>query len=299
LTIAAESEEIPYYPLDIDMTAFAELVKILSALGNEDALAIFLYTSNGISSSKEAIQTLGLTQKRFYSRLKDLIDNKLVEKVEGEYRHTALGRILCDLGLSLEELLVNKEKLEIINQLNRANISEKEREDLMNLFSINSIDTTSDIKIISSFEELVSKTVDMIQKSKRSVLLATQYVDHRVIDTSFHAVERGVKIKGIISQADNFTQVMKIVFSLMTNPKQAHFLTKFLKSDDFQTRFTKIPYTFLTVDSKYSIIEIKNPVTDQYEFALIINNEVYSRKMENIFNSLWDMASDIKNKLQL
>lgn len=281
------------------MTAFAELVKILSALGNEDALAIFLYTSNGISSSKEAIQTLGLTQKRFYSRLKDLIDNKLVEKVEGEYRHTALGRILCDLGLSLEELLVNKEKLEIINQLNRANISEKEREDLMNLFSINSIDTTSDIKIISSFEELVSKTVDMIQKAKRSVLLATQYVDHRVIDSSFHAVERGVKIKGIISQADNFTQVMKIVFSLMTNPKQATFLTKFLKSDDFQTRFTKIPYTFLTVDSKDSIIEIKNPVTDQYEFALIINNEVYSRKMENIFNSLWDTASDIKNKLQL
>lgn len=299
MTIAAESEEIPYYPLDVDMTAFAELVKILSALGNEDALAIFLYTSNGISSSKEAIQTLGLTQKRFYSRLKDLIDNKLVEKVEGEYRHTALGRILCDLGLSLEELLVNKEKLEIINQLNRANISEKEREDLMNLFSINSIDTTSDIKIISSFEELVSKTVDMIQKAKRSVLLATQYVDHRVIDTSFHAVERGVKIKGIISQADNFTQVMKIVFSLMTNPKQATFLTKFLKSDDFQTRFTKIPYTFLTVDSKDSIIEIKNPVTDQYEFALIINNEVYSRKMENIFNSLWDTASDIKNKLQL
>lgn len=299
MTIAAESEEIPYYPLDVDMTAFAELVKILSALGNEDALAIFLYTSNGISSSKEAIQTLGLTQKRFYSRLKDLIDNKLVEKVEGEYRHTALGRILCDLGLSLEELLVNKEKLEIINQLNRANISEKEREDLMNLFSINSIDTTSDIKIISSFEELVSKTVDMIQKAKRSVLLATQYVDHRVIDSSFHAVERGVKIKGIISQADNFTQVMKIVFSLMTNPKQATFLTKFLKSDDFQTRFTKIPYTFLTVDSKDSIIEIKNPVTDQYEFALIINNEVYSRKMENIFNSLWDTASDIKNKLQL
>jgi len=281
------------------MTAFAELVKILNALGNEDALAIFLYTNNGISSSKEAIQTLGLTQKRFYSRLKDLIDNKLVEKVEGEYRHTALGRILCDLGLSLEELLINKEKLEIINQLNRANISEKEREDLMNLFSIDSIDTTSDIKIISSFEELVSKTVDMIQKAKRSVLLATQYIDHRVIDTSFHAVERGVKIKGIISQADNFTQVMKIVFSLMTNPKQATFLTKFLNSDDFQTRFTKIPYTFLTVDSKDSIIEIKNPVTDQYEFALIINNEVYSRKMESIFNSLWDTASDIKNKLQL
>jgi predicted transcriptional regulator len=299
LTIATESEEIPCYPLDVDMTAFAELVKILNALGNEDALAIFLYTNNGISSSKEAIQTLGLTQKRFYSRLKDLIDNKLVEKVEGEYRHTALGRILCDLGLSLEELLINKEKLEIINQLNRANISEKEREDLMNLFSIDSIDTTSDIKIISSFEELVSKTVDMIQKAKRSVLLATQYIDHRVIDTSFHAVERGVKIKGIISQADNFTQVMKIVFSLMTNPKQATFLTKFLNSDDFQTRFTKIPYTFLTVDSKDSIIEIKNPVTDQYEFALIINNEVYSRKMESIFNSLWDTASDIKNKLQL
>jgi len=162
------------------MTAFAELVKILNALGNEDALAIFLYTNNGISSSKEAIQTLGLTQKRFYSRLKDLIDNKLVEKVEGEYRHTALGRILCDLGLSLEELLINKEKLEIINQLNRANISEEEKQGLMELFSLDLSGGTDKIRVITSFEDLVNITVETIDNAEKRLELATQYIDNRI-----------------------------------------------------------------------------------------------------------------------
>ena len=299
MTIAAESEEIPWYPLDVDMTAFAELVKILNALGNEDALAIFLYTNNGISSSKEAIQTLGLTQKRFYSRLKDLIDNKLVEKVEGEYRHTALGRILCDLGLSLEELLINKEKLEIINQLNRANISEEEKQGLMELFSLDLSGGTDKIRVITSFEDLVNITVETIDNAEKRLELATQYIDNRVIDSGFRALERGIVGRVLLSQVDQITKTMKIMFSLLTNPGQISSFFNFLKSPDIQIRKIRLPYTFLIVDKKICIIEIKDQISDIYKFAIYINDEIIANKLMEVYDSFWENSEDLKDKIKM
>ena len=56
-----------------------ELKEILAALANEDAIKIFLTARRGIEKSTKTIQELGLTQKRYYSRLKELMEAGLVE----------------------------------------------------------------------------------------------------------------------------------------------------------------------------------------------------------------------------
>ena len=83
MDVSQASEQGTEYSLDVSMDTFTNMVKILNALGNDDALSIFMYTVDGIKSSKQAILELGLTQKRFYSRLKDLIDVGFIEKDGG------------------------------------------------------------------------------------------------------------------------------------------------------------------------------------------------------------------------
>lgn len=296
----SEEESIPDYPIDVSMEAFADMVKILDALGNEDSLAIFLFAQEGIQSSKDAIQVLGLTQKRFYSRLKDLLENKLLEKVEGEYRHTLLGKIVYDMGISLETILKNQEKLKIMNQMSKAkDLTDNERKELMHIFNIDISSPLKGARMVDSFDELVSITVNMMEGADEEIMMATQYIDQRVIDTGFKVIEKGVKIKGIVAQPDQFTHIMKILLSIISNPKQISFLTNYLKSPDFEVRFTSIPYTFIVADKKKSMIELKNPITNQFQFAFVIESEKFSEKLAFVFESLWETATELKEKIKI
>jgi len=299
MTSIQDAEQLADFPLDVSMKAFTDLVKILNALGNEDALAIFIYAKDGISSSKDAIETLGLTQKRFYSRLKDLLDTHLVEKIEGEYKHTALGKILCDLGFSMEDLLLNKDKLALMNQLNRANISDKERNELMQVLSFDVVSHSKETRIFFTFNELVSETGKMLDSAQEEILMATQYIDQRVIDKGLKALNRGVYIRAIAAQAEQLSQAIKIIFSFITNPKQISFFTDFLKSPEFNVRMASIPYTFFVVDSKKSVLEIKDPVTDNFQFGFYIENEIVAKKLRTIFDSVWEIGVDLKEKIKL
>jgi len=300
MDIAAESEQVPDYPLDVSMAAFADMAKILSALGNEDALAIFIYAKNGIESSKDAIRVLGLTQKKFYSRLKDLIDNKLIEKNEGMYRHTALGEILLKMGLSMEELIINKDKLSILNKLNKTkNISEKERKQLMQIFSLDILSPFKEVQIISSFEELVLITTDMIKICEKELLLATQYIDNRVINEGLNALNRGVIGRIIVSKMDQFSRAFKILLSLITNPKQIAVFTSLLKSSEIQIKCINLPYTFIIADDEKCIVEIIDLTTSDFKFAMFFQNITITNKMKEMFESYWEKAEDLKQQIHI
>jgi len=48
-------------------------LRLFRVFSNEDAIRLFLYAERGIARSTKAMKDLGLTQKRFYSRLKGLL----------------------------------------------------------------------------------------------------------------------------------------------------------------------------------------------------------------------------------
>ncbi len=156
--IATETEYIPDHLVGTSVAAFDSMVEILDALGNQDALSIFIYVEKGMTSSKFAIQELGLTQKRFYSRLKELIDVGLIEKNDGEYQYTTLGRVFSKIGYSLLDILENKEQFELLERLrNSSNLSSSDVTKITSVVSKGSADVSGIFNMIflSEKQEIV------------------------------------------------------------------------------------------------------------------------------------------------
>jgi predicted transcriptional regulator len=76
------------------------------ALSNRDAYEIFCLTADGINASTNILREQSFSRKRYYTRLKGLVDLGLVHKEGGKYKHTALGSIVYEIQVnSLESAL--------------------------------------------------------------------------------------------------------------------------------------------------------------------------------------------------
>lgn len=301
MTTNTESEQIPDYPLDVSMVAFAEMARILSALGNEDALAIFIYAKNGIKSSKDAIRALDLTQKRFYSRLKDLIDNKLIEKHEGEYRHTALGEILLEIGISMEKLLLSKEQLSVLDSIRRSgSISAKKKSQLSKVLSLKLpfFQGKSPVTVATSFEEVVEKTIEYLNMAETRVYLASKYFDIRIVEKIMDLLESGVDMYFLSDKVSSFSDVSKMILSMMFNQKMVKTFYSLLKSLEIKYKAIEdLPYTFVIVDGKHSMFEVRKPFTSQFLMAFFFEDEALSTRLIECFEIIWDAAEPVKTRL--
>lgn len=73
------------------LSSFLETLKVLS---NRNAYILFIACSDGLEADTNAFQRLGLTRKQYYTRLSRLKDANLVDKKNGQWVYTALGREL-------------------------------------------------------------------------------------------------------------------------------------------------------------------------------------------------------------
>ena len=301
MSTAADTEQVPEYPLEISVNAFQDLVKILNALGNEDALSIFLYAADGIRSSKDAIRTLRLTQKRFYSRLKDLIDVKLVAKVEGEYRYTALGKFFYNMKTKIEPVLENKERLELIDKIGQVgSLSNKEARRIAEVLAIDELmgDRIYQAKIVDTFEKAVYNVLSFIDGAEKSIYFASKYFDIRVSQACMNAIERGVETYFLVGNPNQISYALQLIRPIITNPKYLKMIVQYFKSPQMNIKYIELPYTFLVVDEKKSMIEVPKPFTNIFSLSIFFENELFSQKLVENFNKLWENASDVNNKLQ-
>ncbi|MBA7479749.1 hypothetical protein ES707_15185 [subsurface metagenome] len=72
------------------------LVKLFKVLSKPDALRLFLHTSEGIESSTYAMEELNLTSKKYYARLKELVEIGLMQGSGGSYTQTPFGLFVCN-----------------------------------------------------------------------------------------------------------------------------------------------------------------------------------------------------------
>src|SRR5579862_7625035 len=83
--------------------------EIHSALSNGDSLRIFNLAAAGIDASTSVLEKYQFTKKRYYGRLKELVDLGLIFKENGEYRHTKLGNMVFENQVkNLEDILLGK-----------------------------------------------------------------------------------------------------------------------------------------------------------------------------------------------
>jgi len=300
---AAEAESIPDVFENTTVTAFNEMVRILDALGHEDALAIFMYTEKGIKSSKLAIEELGLTQKRFYSRLKELIEVGLIEKSEGEYNFTIFGNIFFKIGFSLLEMIENREQIELLEKIRASSsLPNAEMEKIRSVVSKNFRDMSGlfdmvflsekqrKVEILPSYEKLVERLVEEFKASKESSLLATRYIDNKVIDCMFKAQARGVRNKVIMAKENLEDKVNKL--QLLISPGLVMNLLEYFNDPDLDEllRDGHVPFSFCIIDNRLCFFELPSMGNHDFSIAFFVNDEEIGARFTRMFNTLWEAA---------
>ncbi len=297
---AEDVEQTTEHQLDFSMRAHHELVKILNALGNEDALAIFIYAADEIHSSQEAIRTLNLSSKRYYSRIKDLLDTKLITKEKGAYRHTALGKYFYKLRTGLETVLENRDRLELINDIGKAGtLSREEAQGIAEALSVKNLigHSIGQAKIVDTFEKAVYNVINFIDGAEESIHFASKYADIRVSEACINAIGRGVKAFFIVGNQDQYSNALKILKPMITNPKYLKIVVQYLRAPQMNIKYIDLPYTFLVVDEKKSMIEVPKPFTNEFSLSIFFENENFSRKLVENFNDLWESGSEVLDKI--
>jgi predicted transcriptional regulator len=279
------------------------MVRILDALGHEDALAIFMYAERRIKSSKLAIEELGLTQKRFYSRLKELIEVGLVEKSEGEYRYTTFGNIFFKIGFSLLEMLENREQIELLEKIRVSSslpnsevdkihsVVSKSFRDMSGLFDMVFLSGKQrKVEVLPSYERLVERIVEEIKVSKEEILLATRYIDNKVIDSMFKAQTKSIKSKVIMAKENLEDKVNKL--QLMLSPGMVMSLLEYLNDPDLDdlVRDGNVPFSFCIMDGKHCFFELPSMGNHDFSIAFFVDDEEIGERFTKMFNTLWESA---------
>lgn len=89
-------------------SAKTKVLAILAALSNKDSLEIFTLALDGLDATTEILKQGHFTKKRYYVRLKELVDLGLLHKLSGKYVHTLLGKkVYEDSVKTLEEAVLS------------------------------------------------------------------------------------------------------------------------------------------------------------------------------------------------
>lgn len=286
-------------------STFAEMEGILSSLANQDALKIFRAARDGIASSTKTIKELGLTQKRYYTRLNELMKSGLIEKNEDAYQHTMLGKLCYQLGEVFGKALGQRDRLDLLDKLKRSKtITLEETKTIAQALSTGGASGLSgveslvgSVRMVDSYEQLVQETVGLLEKAEKEVYFATQYYDFRVVEAFLRAMKRNIKFSMLYSVKDPAERLQTVMRMLLSHPALLKSFIEVLKSPDLKLRLAELPYTFLVVDRKYAMIEIAKPYTEAFSVAFILESGNICEKFVETFNSLWRRGSKVDSLL--
>jgi len=290
---------------DSQFKSFAEMEKVISALANQDAIKIFYAAGEGIKSSTEAIKELELTQKRYYTHLRNLLEAGLIQKGEEAYQQTTLGKICHKLGEAFQNALSQRDRLDLVDRLGKAkNISIEETEEIMrailkqtNISSDSRLtDFTGPVRIADTWEKVVADVVEYMDKAKESVYFATTSFDGRVAESCLRAAQRGVKLN-FLTDKETISNKLQMLRMLLSEPKTLKFFFEYLSSPDFRIRFLDIPYSFIVVDQKYSMIEVTHPYTHAFSMAFLFHNEKLCERLIATFEAMWRRGQEMERPI--
>jgi len=288
-------------PLEVSMPIFDEMLKVLNAISNPDGLAIFLYAKNGLLSASKVIRDLGLTQKRFYSRLRELVDVGLIEKSGGVYKYTLLGEAVSKLGITLGQILENKERLRLIDEINKnKTLSTFEIDQIKEVIIQQSstlqsalnliLDSKSlkKIEVFSNYEVGINILIDNINSSKERVFLASKYFDTRVIESTLKAYKRGVDFR-VIMASENLTKKIEML-KLLLSPKLIMDLIEFANNGaNKSVREYNINYSYCIIDNNACFFEFP-PFEDKFTIGFFVVDAKINLQFSELFLYQWESA---------
>ena len=205
-------------PEPLNLEAFFKI------LGKEGSVELLAQAGDELTSGKDAIRCIGLSQKLYYSRLVELRHLGLIEK-EGlrKYRTTKKGRLVLDLRKRMGKAL----------DQNRSSLPVESR-------------------VISTYSGMVETLSKQIDEAQNRIKLATRYVDATIAKSAFDAVDRNVSVQVLYKSGK--THLGKLALELITLLKSdiASQLERLWKN----TRVADVPFSFTVIDGHWSGIEL-------------------------------------------
>ena len=275
------------------------ITSLFKVLSKPDALKLFRHTGDGIKNSTYAIDELDLTPKRYYARLRELVEIGLVRKQDSGYEQTALGRMIYDRFLpAMGKAYEVRDELELIVGLEGIEMKNGVRKSILEELGIPIFEDSTKFSLLGDYEALVVELIDLCNEAEENILLASNYFDVRVMEATFRSMNRGVNNRLIMGKKrlSSKIQQLKMILSpafTLTIIKSVSDVTKLGEL----SRVLDLPYSFCIVDGQRSIIEISNIVDEKFIAALLVDNRGIAEKLTEFYESLWkvgDINSDIK-----
>ncbi|MEM2875922.1 MAG: hypothetical protein QXL67_03085 [Candidatus Bathyarchaeia archaeon] len=274
-----------------------DIATILSSLAHPDALQVFERMRGGVKSSTKIMKELGLTQKRYYTRLRELMSAGLVEKTEKGYKQTVLGEAIYKVVFTgLQDILTNREKLILLNQmLTSDKLSENEKKRVVEALKIQTklsiIEEALEIKkvwkIVDTYDDLVKTLSEYMDMAKEEIKIASRYTEVKIAEKIGDVLSRNVKMHWIDGDKLNFPRKLNMLKFVFMNPTSlASFFDAFCHPNVSARFYSDLPYSFMVIDGKFGAFEIINPVTKTFIFAVFFEDRDLCEKLNQTFNYL-------------
>jgi len=266
------------------------ITSLFKVLSKPDAIRLFQHTVDGIKNSTYAIEELDLTPKKYYARLRELVDIGLVRKRNSGYGQTALGKMIYDRFLpAMVKAVDAKDELEFMVGLEGLEMETGVRKRIFEELGIPVFEDFTNVKFLVEYEALAIEAIDIYDSAEESVLLASNYLDVRVLDAALRSMDRGVKNRCIIGKDVLSSRLQQL--RMILSPKFTMAMMK-LASNSIDlvevARVMDLPYSFCVVDGYRSIFEFYNPVGDEFIIAFLVEDRVIGEKLIKIFEELWE-----------
>jgi len=200
-----------------------------------------------------------------------------------------MGRIIYDRFLpAMGKTYDAREELELIVYLEGTELESKVRNRIEADIGIPIFEDSTAVKVLGSYEDLAIAVIDLYDSAEESVILASNYIDVRVIEACFRSVDRGVTNRLIVDKKSLLSKVqnLKGMLSLTFTKTIINFASSKVNLKEF-VKFVDLPYTFCVVDGHRNIIELSNTLNNDFIVALSIDNKGVSEKLTKFFDTLW------------
>lgn len=292
--------------IEHDVLILNKIGKILSTLSNQDAIKIFQLAKDGISCSTEAIKKSGLTQKRYYTRLSELLETSLVQKSDGIYRHTVLGSAIYKIIEFLGDLVERQEHLELIDKIKQSKtLSNEEKEEIIRTLTKDRIEDFINLidggirpaGIIYRFEDIIDGVIKLIEKAEKEVYIASRYTENRIVEAILNNLNRVKEWHLISGDKSNLSQKVQLLRIMLSHPKIVKTYYEIFRAKNVRTGYVEnLPYSFIIVDRKYVGIEIPKPGSNEFFVGFFVENKTLAEKLIGIFNLLMEGSKEDPRK---
>lgn len=272
----------------------AKARNIHSALSNSDSLRIFNLAADGIDASTSVLEKYQFSKKRYYGRLKELVDLGLIAKEDGEYRHTSLGTLVYESQVrDLEQILLSRGNIRAVAELKKSGNKGKNFAELMpreliaEIESSTGVSNLEPVKFFDNWNELSMDVAIDIETMKTDFCVASRYVDFRTAEAALRAAKNGRKVTILHSPRNGLSTKLQLMGNLMTHPKALTVFKELTSHSNVSLCETIVPYSFLVIDDRVVGLEIVNP-EDPYSFffGLKFKNEGLAKKLKAHFQAL-------------